>query len=152
MSVLTAAVDGILAAVSQRAFWTETQIREFVRDYYEKKVGALYRSTDTTKSEIPINDLRAMRIFVTDQQQTWLVADSGMANCVLDDRRREEPRLQWRTRLENVLPVQADENWSTTAGALRFGDRPREWLYSKELFPGEPVVAAITRFLTGNIG
>jgi hypothetical protein len=150
MGLLATVVDGILAAVSQRAFRTETQIREFVRDDIERKVETLYGQIDKAKSAIRLNDLRAMRIFATDQQQTWIVADSRMAYCVLDDRRREEPRIQWRTKLENVVPVKAGESWPTATGVVHFGNRPKEWLYSKELFSDEPADVTINRFLSGN--
>jgi hypothetical protein len=72
-----------------------------------------------------------------------------MAYCVLDDRRREEPRIQWRTKLENVLPVKADASWSTTAGVLHFGNRTKGWLYSKELFKDKPPADVIGDFLAG---
>jgi hypothetical protein len=152
MSVLGAVVDGILAVVSQRAFWTEMQIRELVRDDNEKKMEALHGYTDKTKSTIRLNDLRAMRIFATDEQQTWLVADSRMAYCVLDDRRLEEPRIKWRFKLDSALPVDADENWSTTTGVFGFGNRTKELLYTKELFTNEPAAIAINRFLSGGDG
>lgn len=152
MGVLTTVVDGILAAVSQRAFRTETQIREFVRDSNEKVMEAWYGGTDKSKSAIRLDALRAMRIFATDQQQTWLVADSSMAYCVLDDRRREEPRNQWRTKKENVLPITVDDNRSTRTGVLHFGNRTKGWLYSKELFRDEPVAEALSRFLSTPAG
>jgi hypothetical protein len=156
MSILGAVVDGILAAVSQRAFWTETQIREFVRDDNDRKMEKRRLPADKSRLDIRLNDLRALRIFVTDQQQTWLVADSSGVYCVLDDRRLEKPGIRWRNKLETVLPVTpyalpspADEKWSATVGALHFGNWMKELFYSKDLFPGEAADVVITRFLLG---
>jgi hypothetical protein len=150
MGVLATVVGGILAAVSQRAFWTETPIKELVRGHKEKVIESWYGRADRVRSPFPLGDLRAMRIFATDQQQTWLVVISGTAYCVLDDRRREEPRVQWWNRLESVLEVRADENWSVAAGVVRFGNNSKGWLYSKELFPNEAADIAISHFLAGN--
>jgi hypothetical protein len=152
MNVLGTVVDRILAVVSQRAFWTEVQIRELVRDDNEKKMEAFYGHTDKTKSATRLNNLRAMRIFATDEQQTWLVADCRMAYSVLDDRRLEEPRIKWRFKLDSVLPVHADENWSTTAGVLGFGNRTQKLLYTKEMFTNEPAAVVINHFLSGSNG
>ncbi len=148
MGGLAAMMDGILAAVSQRAFWSETRILDLVRNRDDRIVNALYGHADEGRSLGPPRDLRAMRIFASEQQQTWLVVDNRMAYCVLDDRRREEPRVQWGTKVENALPVRADENWSAGAGALRFGTRTKQWLYSKDLFKSESVSDAINRFLS----
>jgi hypothetical protein len=152
MSVLGAVVDGILAMVSQRPFMTAAQIKELVRRHNERAVEKRYGGAEEGTQAVPSDDLRAMRIFVTDQQQTWLVVVSRMAYCVLDDRRREEPQIQWWTNLESVLDVRSDESWSTEAGVLHFGCRSKGWLYSKELFPNEPPDVAISHFLAGNDG
>jgi hypothetical protein len=158
MSIFGAVVDGILAAVSQRAFWTETQIREFVRDDNEKK-AKIWGAPDKSQSDIRLNNLRALRIFVTDQQQTWLVTDSRDVYCVLDDRGLECPGIRWRKKLETVLPVTpyslpppANEKWSATVGALHFGNWMKELFYSKDLFQGEAADVVITRFLSGGDG
>ena len=137
MGGLAAMMDGILAAVSQRAFWSESRIKQLVRDNDRKDMVLFYGHADNQDSRSQ-SDLRAMRILATDQQQTWLVRGSDTVHCVLDDRRREEPRVQWSALLADVLPVRADETWSTDAGVVRFGQRTKEWLYSKELFRSEP--------------
>jgi hypothetical protein len=87
-----------------------------------------------------------MQVFASERQQTWLLADAWKAYCVLDDRKWEEPRIQWRTKLTSAQPVHVDENWSTEAGMLHFGSGTNGWLYSKELFKSEPVAVAINRF------
>jgi hypothetical protein len=156
MSGILSAVSGILAAVSQRDFWSEGQIKEFVRQSSEKRMQALYGHTADANAGIGPNDLRAMLIFVAEKQQTWLVAGSLTAYCVLDDRSREEPRILWTKRLVDTLPVQTaeiqDRNRSAKAGVLRFGSNSKDWMYSKNLFAYEDVQEAVTRFLSASDG
>jgi hypothetical protein len=156
MSGILSAVSGILAAVSQRDFWSEGQIKEFAQQSSEKRKQAWYGQTAGADSGIGPNDLRAMLIFVAEKQQTWLVADSLTAYCVLDDRSREEPRILWTKRLVDTLPVQTaeiqDRNWSAKAGVLRFGNHSKDWMYSKNLFAYEDVQEAVKRFLSASDG
>jgi hypothetical protein len=149
MSVLAAVVDGILDAVSQRAFRTETQIREFIRGHNARQVEKRYGLTEKAKSAMQLDDVRAIRIFVSDQEQTWLVVVSRMAYYVRDDRRHEEPLIETWGNVKSLLPADADENWSTTVGVLHFGNRSRGRYYSKELFSGESANVAVSRFLSG---
>jgi hypothetical protein len=142
-------ITSILAAVSQRDFWSEEQIKSLVRENRPKTLQSLYGRAPPDMPANRADDLRAMQIFATDTQCTWLIADRWMAYCVLDDRGREEPRIQWRLGLEHIGPVQVDETWSETSGVLHFGDRPKGWLYSKDLFAHEPVQLAISRVLSG---
>ena len=156
MSGILSAVSGILAAVSQRDFWSQEQIKDFVRQSSEKRMQASYSRTVDPNEGIEPKDLRAMLIFVTEKQQTWLVASALTAYCVLDDRSREEPRILWTKRLADTLPVQIaevqDRNWAAKAGVLRFGNASKAWMYSKDLFAYEDVQHAVRRFLSDGDG
>jgi hypothetical protein len=151
-------MSGILAAVSQRElwdearikFWSEPRIKQMVADSVDKDVRALYPHEQARTAAGDAGDLRARLLFATGKQRTWLITDSLMVFCVLDDRRREEPRILWKSKLQDALPVSADETWSEEAGVLHFGNRTKGWLYSKNLFSQEPVEVAISRFLSGS--
>jgi hypothetical protein len=109
MGVLAGMMSGILAAVSQREFWSESQLKELVR---KKNVEARQHYDRTVYADpgSQPGDLRAMQVFASGRQQTWLLADAWKAYCVLDDRKWEEPRIQWRTKLTSAQPVHVDEN------------------------------------------
>ena len=150
-------LDGILATVTQRAFLHEKRIRGFVgendvrtaaRDWKEKVIRAFYQDNSTRKTAIPLPDLRALLLLTSETQQNWLVADRMTAYCVVDDRNWEKPQVKFTAGLDSMLPVEADATWSDAAGVLRFGGRPRNWLYSKDLFLNEPISEVVTRFLT----
>jgi hypothetical protein len=89
-------------------------------------------------------DVHVKCIFATDEQQTWLIADPFLVHCVLDDRRWQEPRLQWRRRPTDCLPVQAGEYETDDVGTLQFGIMTKKWLYSRFLFADQPVAETIT--------
>jgi hypothetical protein len=143
-------MSGILAAVSQRELWSEGRIKQLVADKVEQEVRALYSSLESTTTAGEVGELRDLLLFATDKQRTWLIADPLMVFCVLDERRLEEPRIRWKSRLQDALPVSTDDTWSTEAGVLHFGNQSKGWLYSKHLFTQEPVEVAIGKFLSGS--
>jgi hypothetical protein len=147
VNIFAAVKTGLLAALSQRAFWTEAQIKELVTDKYSKSLR-LYKNTDYPGQATQPGNLRAIRILATEEQQTWLVTDSHLVFCVLDDRSWEEPQVRWMKSLAEVIPVHSDENWSDEAGALQFGKLTKKWLYSKYLFENRSVADAVAAFLS----
>jgi hypothetical protein len=149
---MSSILDSVLAAVTQRAFFSEQQIRELTGSHYATMAHALYGKHANQKASTQPDELRALKIFRTDTQQTWLVVNQMVAFHVLDDRKWEEPRVRIGGPLKDMLPVTAKENWSEGSGALYFGHRTQAWLYSKDLFQTEPVVDVVTRFLTEGMG
>jgi hypothetical protein len=55
-----------------------------------QEIGSL-----VAQSESVTNLPRTLLIFSTSRQHTWLVATTKSLACVLDDVRREDPRIQW---------------------------------------------------------
>jgi len=143
-------LNSILAAVTQRPFWGERRIREFVRDRREARIRALYGGASDATTQRPLSDLRAMLLFFSERQQTWLVADRMMAYCVQDDRKWEEPQFELMVGVESMIPVEVKEDWSEHDGVVLFGNRARMWLYSKELFLNDPPKQAIERFFSSS--
>jgi hypothetical protein len=145
-------MSSFLAAVSQRPFLRDDQIRGFVRQKKSELYRALFSRPDGTESTIPLNDMRAMLTLITEKQQRWLLVDGFLAYLVLDDRQWESPQLQWHGKLESALPVNTDESASEDEGHLTFGNMPRKWRYSRKLFVPATAEEALTKFLSGNRG
>ena len=141
-------LSSILAGVTQRPFWSERHIREFVKNRNEARIRTVYAGASDGTTQRPLSDLRAMLLSFGDKQQTWLVADRTTAYCVQDDRKWEDPKLALSASLESMLPVEIKEDWSEHDGVVLFGNRAQMWLYSKELFLNDPPAQAITRFLS----
>jgi len=134
----------ILAAVTQRPFLSERQIREVVL----AKRHAIGRDLLSGSAEIGLSDLRAMLVSIGDEKRTWLVADPHLAYLVLDDRNWEDPRIQFWAPPERMLPVHIVEGRSGQDGVLTFGGDTKLRRYSTELFLNDPPKASIERFLS----
>jgi hypothetical protein len=144
-------MSGILEAVSFRDFWTDDQIRGLVAQYIERLV-ARYRESAGQAGPIDVQSLRSLLIFSTSKQQTWLVTDDLSLRCILDDRRKEEPRVQLSIKREEVEPLRANYDYSRASGVLHFGGSQKGWLFSKSLFQSVDVTDAVRRLLAAGAG
>ena len=91
-----------------------------------------------------------MLIFSTSKQRTSLVTDGWVVYLMLDDIRREEPRVQWIAKGVEAQPVRAQYDYSPESGVLNFGQHEKDWLFSKNLFRDRDIVAAIQQFLNND--
>jgi hypothetical protein len=139
-------MSGILEAVSFRDFWTEDQIRSLVVQYITRN-ATLYRQSIELTEPIDERSLRTLLIFSTSKQQTWLVADEFSLWCILDDRRKEQPRVQWWIKKDEVEPLREVCDYSRTSGVLYIGARQKGWLFSKSLFQAVDVTDAVRRLV-----
>mgnify|MGYP005813015515 CR=1 FL=1 len=101
---------------------------------------------------------RALLLFQTTTQQTWLVMTERRLYCILDDRRKPAPHINWSMAMSEVvsdgklqLEISFDEQApvSSKSGLVHFGPKHRNWLYSKKLFASEPIALQLDRFLRG---
>ena len=85
-------------------------------------------------------DADALLIFSTAKQQAWLVATSERLYGVVDDLRKERPRINWSMPKRKLV---SDENVSAKlicrdknelSGLIDIGDSCTNWLYTKRLF------------------
>src|SRR4051794_36672251 len=77
---------------------------------------------------------RTLLIFSTSKQHTWLVVTEKLLICVLDDIRKDVPRVQWGMPIDTARTAQIDARLKTErTGTLDIGERKR-WLYSTRLF------------------
>jgi len=146
--MLSGILGDILAAVTQRPFWGERRIREYVRDSYDAAVRKRYKTEADETKRRPLTDLRAMLFFISETRQNWLVTYHNMGFFVEDDRKWEEPTKTPGIPLHKMVPIVVNENWSEQEGVVSFGDSPKRWLYSKDLFLNDPPKQAIERFLS----
>ena len=133
---------------SGRPFLTVAQIKDVITQSLN------YSSHDGTDPAAA----RALLLFQTSTQQTWLVRTARRLYCILDDRRKPAPHINWSMATSDIatdgklkLEVSFDEQSpvSSKSGLVHFGPKHRNWLYSKKLFASEPIAEQLDRFLRG---
>jgi hypothetical protein len=68
-------MSGFLAALSQRLFLREDQIKEFVRQKNTDRINSWHKRSLATETTIQLGDLWAMLTFITEKRQRWLIID-----------------------------------------------------------------------------
>jgi hypothetical protein len=114
-----------------------------LREEFESYEG-IVRSISNSKNFNPETedpgDADALLIFSTPKQQAWLVATSERLYGVVDDLRKERPRINWSMPKRKLVSggsistklIIRDKN--ELSGFIDIGDACTNWLYTKRLF------------------
>ena len=101
---------------------------------------------------------KTLLLFETSSQHTWLVTTKERLYCILDDVRKPEPHINWSMSRNKIiegeelkLALKARHKTERT-GLVDFGERHKNWLYSKRLFAGVPVERSVGRFIQDSMG
>ena len=111
-------LSGILAAVTQRGFWTEERIKNHAAQTAEETSRRLYHHLPEPSHGANAEKLRAMLIFSALKQRIWLVTDGRSVWWVHDDVRREEPCVERVPRGTEAQPIRAKYDYSPESGVL----------------------------------
>ena len=133
----------------RRGFYDETEIIDYAKN------SAGYDGEDLLTA-------RALLIFRTNIQHTWLVASAERLYCLLDDVREDRPHVNWWFRKAElvqdgqvVVPIRAHERGGRKSkenlGLVDIGDRHRNWLYSKRLFADGGIDSSIKVLIAGTM-
>ena len=118
--------------IGYRSFASEQDIRMLVRESEHLAADA---------------SLRTLLIFSTSKQHTWLVATPVSLVCVLDDVRKEVPRIQWSMPIDQAKQAEiAARSSSERSGLLDIGPRTN-WYYSKRLFAESGIIESVQRLI-----
>jgi len=91
----------------------------------------------------------ALLIFSTSKQRAWFVATSERLYCVVDDLRKEKPRINWSIPKRKLV---SDKDVSVKlitreknelSGFIDIGETHPNWLYTKRLFVEDHVKSQI---------
>lgn len=100
-----------------------------------------------------LSEAKALLIFQTSNQHTWLVATKTRLYCILDDIRKPLPHINWSMSRQKILdgphlsiPITARDK-SRTTGLVDFDPKHKNWLYTKYLFEGKSIVDSIESFI-----
>lgn len=119
----------------------------------ENIIHYIAKSSGFDSSKESADNMNALLIFNTSKQHTWLIATSEKLYCVLDDVRRDSPKLQWIISKDKIISngrmvinISAHDKNDRT-GVINFGDEHSGWLYSKSLFTSITIEEAIERLI-----
>ena len=111
--------------------------------------GGIVRSISNSKNFNPQTenpgDADALLIFSTPKQQAWLVATSERLYGVVDDLRKEKPRINWsisKRRLvsgESISAKLISRDKNELTGLIDIGETCTNWLYTKRLFVSDHI-------------
>ena len=123
-----------------RQFALEDDIRDHV------KASRNYDGDDLAAAHL-------LLLFSTSRQHTWLIGTNKRLYCILDDVRKDQPKVQWslgkdelKDSAGNLTAEISSADRRKNSGVCHIGPR-RNWLYSKQLFRSVSVVDAITKLI-----
>ena len=125
------------------------------REFFSDKGIAHYitNSRNFNKKVEDPDSAQTLLFFSTSKQHTWLVATKHRLYCLLDDVRKPEPHINWSISRDKIfkgdtlkLEIGMKER-SQSIGKLDFGEKHRNWLYSKSLFRISPANESVEDFL-----
>lgn len=130
-----------------RTFWSGN--RPFASENEIRKcIHADHRFSDDN-----LADAHLLKIFDTSKQHTWLVVSSEHLYCVLDDVRKDNPRVQWAISKAELRDENGNIQMSTSPvskyrniGLLHIAHH-RNWLFSKKLFPNSSLESAVKKLI-----
>ena len=86
----------------------------------------------------------ALLIFNTAKQQTWIVSCKGYVFCLLDDMeldiKNDFQLIKWYSKKDEIVKViktRPSQRLSDKIGLVDFGERHKNWYYSKRLLSNE---------------
>lgn len=132
----------VKSILGYRKFWKEEKIRDIVA-----------KSKNFNQIDESVERSRSLLIFETSKQRTWLVSTSHRLYCVLDDIRKDRPKLQWSMSKTEIAPnSNYDESIkikpeTEKTGLVDIGTKHKNWLYSTRLFTSSGLDSDISNLL-----
>jgi len=100
-----------------------------------------------------LNQAKALKIFQTSKQKTWLVSTNKRLYCILDDNREEIPHVKWSIPKSDIIDddkisieIKTREH-SEKSGLVDIGPKVG-WKYSKKLFTKVNIKKSIKNLIT----
>lgn len=128
--------------IGRRDFYSQNEIINYARK--SKYYGSIKENLKKAK---------ALKIFQTLKQKTWLVSTNERMYCILDDNRKEVPHVKWSIPKSDIIDNNKisikikTRDYSEKSGLVDIG--PREgWKFSKKLFTKVNIKESIKNLIT----
>ena len=122
--------------------------------------GSAFREIDDVKAAIKnsknyknesIDGAKALNFFKTSKQRSYLVVTDKMVYCIVDDVRKDSPRVNWSEKKEVFDPLVISTHPKTDkTGLVDFGDKHKNWLYTKANFINTEIASEVSSLLLPN--
>ena len=124
------------------------------REFVEGELISEHVKTSRNYADEDVESAKTLLLFETSRQRTWLVATDKRLYCILDDARKDLPRVQWSFAKDElidaggnlIITIVRGADHKKNSGLVHIGPR-RNWIYSKRLFPQGDPVEAITQLI-----
>jgi len=98
-------------------------------------------STSKNYKNESVDSAKVLNFFQTSKQKSYIVATDKMVYCIVDDVRKEHPKVNWSERKENLAgTIISTSSKTDKTGYIDFGDNHKNWLYTKSKFENESVL------------
>lgn len=110
--------------LGRRDFYSENEIIQFVKN-----------SKNYNPHKEILEQAKALKIFQTSKQQTWLVSTNERLYNILDDNRESEPHINWSNSREEIESyfVITTRSHKKNFGLVNIASH-KNWIYSYDLF------------------
>ena len=115
-----------------------------------REIGAVKGAVKTSKNyqNEPINNAKVLNFFTTSKQRSYLVATDEMVYCIVDDVRKDMPKVNWSERRESFKPLTILTHPKTDkTGLVDFGPKHKNWLYTKANFTDSEITSEVSNIL-----
>lgn len=125
------------------------------RDFFSRNeiINHAKKSKHYNFNKENLDQAKALKIFHTIKQKTWLVSTNERLYCILDDNRKEEPHVKWSIPKSDIIDSNKisikikTKDYSEKSGLVDIG--PKEgWKFSKKLFAKVNIKERIKNLIT----
>ena len=88
-----------------------------------------------------IGSAKELLLFETTRQKTWLLVSNLRLFCILDDIAKDTFEVRWVMKKSEIieagkiiLPIAVHPEYKENTGLIDFGEKQKDWLFSKSLF------------------
>lgn len=120
--------DLVAMLLGRRDFYAQNDIINYVR-----------KSKNYNSSKENLYQAKALKIFHTSKQKTWLILTNERMYCILDDNREEMPHVRWSIPKSDIIDGNKISieikirDYSEKSGLVDIGPKVG-WIFSKKLF------------------
>lgn len=105
----------------------------------DREIKEYIKNSKNYAGEDP-NDANLLKFFSTSKQRTYLVITNERVYCILDDKRKSSPNINWSERLSDFAKEKdlgkmfSTREKTPNTGFIDFGIKHQNWLFTKSLF------------------